>query len=105
MKASYLDKYRDIFQAVRNKVYAKTVFPGVSPNEYTTINSTLSPGDVDTMSHSLIFDPNDDMLYSMGDGVEAYVSQVNELLDGGGFHMDEALDAWYDALMGEIQNS
>ncbi|KAM0344946.1 hypothetical protein ACHAPU_007080 [Fusarium lateritium] len=47
---------------------------------------------------------NDDVTFSMGDGVEAYVSQVNEFLDGGGFNVDEALDAWYDALMGEIQN-
>ncbi|KAJ4263355.1 hypothetical protein NW762_006174 [Fusarium torreyae] len=105
MKAPYLEKYRDLFQAVRNKVYAKTMFTGISPNEATTLNSTLSSGDIDAMSHNLIFDPDDDMIYSMGDGVEAYVNQVNELLDGGGFNVDEALDAWYGALMGEIQSS
>ncbi|KAF4969192.1 hypothetical protein FSARC_3568 [Fusarium sarcochroum] len=105
MKASYLERYRDLFQAVRNKVYAKTIFTNISSSESTTMNSNLSPGDVDTMSHNLIFDPDDDMIYSMGDGVEAYVNQVNEFLDGGGFNVDEALDAWYDALMGEIQSN
>ncbi|KAJ4016229.1 hypothetical protein NW766_004420 [Fusarium irregulare] len=54
-----------------------------------------------TDSQNLIYD---DIMYSMGDGVEAYVNQVSEFLDGGGFNVDEALDAWYDALMGEIQS-
>ncbi|KAI1068575.1 hypothetical protein LB507_004261 [Fusarium sp. FIESC RH6] len=81
MKTQHLLKYKELFQAVRNKVYAK------------------APTAMD--SQDLIYD---DIMYSMGDGVEAYVNQVNEFLDGGGFNVDEALDAWYDALMGEIQN-
>ncbi|KAJ4022898.1 hypothetical protein NW752_003353 [Fusarium irregulare] len=81
MKAQHLTKYKELFQAVRNKVYLKT----------TTA----------TDSQNLIYD---DIMYSMGDGVEAYVNQVSEFLDGGGFNVDEALDAWYDALMGEIQS-
>ncbi|KAG4264829.1 hypothetical protein FPRO03_00113 [Fusarium proliferatum] len=98
MRAPYLSKYKDLFQAVRNKVYAKTIFTSISPG---AMNSTISPG---TMSQGLILNPSDDIMFSMGDGVEAYVNQVNEFLDGGGFNVDEALDAWYDALMGEIQN-
>lgn len=98
MRAPYLTKYKDLFQAVRNKVYAKTIFTSISPG---AMNSTISPG---TMSQGLIFNATDDIMFSMGDGVEAYVNQVNEFLDGGGFNVDEALDAWYDALMGEIQN-
>lgn len=81
MKAQHLTKYKDLFQAVRNKVYTKTT---------TAIDS-----------QNLILD---EMMYSMGDGVEAYANQVSEFLDGGGFNVDEALDAWYDALMGEIQS-
>lgn len=81
IKAQHLTKYRELFQAVRNKVYAK------------------APTAMD--SQNLIYD---DIMYSMGDGVEAYVNQVSEFLDGGGFNVDEALDAWYDALMGEIQS-
>ncbi|KAJ4137193.1 hypothetical protein NW768_002774 [Fusarium equiseti] len=81
MKAQHVTKYKDLFQAVRNKVYSKTT---------TAIDS-----------QNLIYD---DIMYSMGDGVEAYVNQVSEFLDGGGFNVDEALDAWYDALMGEIQS-
>jgi hypothetical protein len=84
MKAHHLTKYKELFQAVRNKVYSKTTAAINSPN--------------------LIFNPNEEIMYSMGDGVEAYVNQVSEFLDGGGFNVDEALDAWYDALMGEIQN-
>ncbi|KAJ4125757.1 hypothetical protein NW765_001531 [Fusarium oxysporum] len=98
MRAPYLAKYKDLFQAVRNKVYAKTIFTSITPG---AMDSTISPG---TLSQGLIFNPNDDIMFSMGDGVEAYVNQVNEFLDGGGFNVDEALDAWYDALMGEIQN-
>ena len=81
MKAQHLTKYKDLFQAVRNKVYTQT--------------STTRD------SQNLIYD---DIMYSMGDGVEAYVNQVSEFLDGGGFNVDEALDAWYDALMGELQS-
>jgi hypothetical protein len=33
------------------------------------------------------------------------MNQVNEFLDGGGFDVDEALNAWYDALMEEMQDS
>ena len=81
MKAQHLTKYRDLVQAVRNKVYSET------------------PTAVD--SQNLIYD---DMMYSMGEGVEAYVNQVSEFLDRGGFNVDDALDAWYDALIGELQN-
>ncbi|KAF5675768.1 purine utilization positive regulator [Fusarium heterosporum] len=98
MRAPSLRKYKDLFLAVRNKVYAKT---SLSRMTIGTINSSITPGSI---SEGLIFNPNDDVMFSMGDGVEAYVSQVNEFLDGGGFNVDEALDAWYDALMGEIQN-
>ncbi|KAF4999918.1 hypothetical protein FGRMN_2156 [Fusarium graminum] len=98
MRAPYWRKYKDLFQAVRNKVYAKTSFTGMTPG---AMSSSITPGSI---SQGLIFNPNDDIMFSMGDGVEAYVSQVNEFLDGGGFNVDEALDAWYDALMGEIQN-
>ncbi|KAM6517985.1 hypothetical protein FSOLCH5_006756 [Fusarium solani] len=56
-------------------------------------------------SEGLTFDVNDEMVYSMGDGMEAYMNQVNEFLDGGGFDVDEALNAWYDALMEEMQDS
>ncbi|KAF9773693.1 hypothetical protein IL306_008452 [Fusarium sp. DS 682] len=98
MGAPYLGKYKDLFQAVRNKVYAKTIFTSISPG---AMNSSISPG---TMSQGLIFNPSDDPMFSMGDGVEAYVNQVNQFLDGGGLNVDEALDAWYDALMGEIQS-
>ncbi|KAJ4184952.1 hypothetical protein NW755_008866 [Fusarium falciforme] len=56
-------------------------------------------------SEGLTFDVNDEMVYSMGDGVEAYMNQVNEFLDGGGFDVDEALNAWYEALMEEMQGN
>ncbi|KAI6764366.1 hypothetical protein HG530_008155 [Fusarium avenaceum] len=104
MKARHLEKFRHIFQAVRDKVYAKTTFSGISPTGSTAMSSILSPQSVDALSQNLIFNPNNDIVYSMGDGVEAYVNQVSEFLDGGGFNVDEALDAWYDALMGEIQS-
>lgn len=104
MKARHLEKFRHIFQAVRNKVYSKTTFSGISPTGSTAMSSILSPQSVDALSQNLIFNPNNDIVYSMGDGVEAYVNQVSEFLDGGGFNVDEALDAWYDALMGEIQS-
>ncbi|KAF5003948.1 hypothetical protein FDECE_9537 [Fusarium decemcellulare] len=104
MKAPYLTRYRDLFQAVRNKVYASRVFPDASPNESATVNSALS-SEAYAPSQNLIFDPNDEMMYSMGDGVEAYMTQVNEFLDGGGFDVDEALNAWYDALMEEVQGN
>ncbi|KAH7256177.1 fungal-specific transcription factor domain-containing protein [Fusarium tricinctum] len=104
MKARHLEKFRHIFQAVRNKVYSKPTFSGISPTGSTAMSSILSPESVDALSQNLIFNPNNDIVYSMGDGVEAYVNQVSEFLDGGGFNADEALDAWYDALMGEIQN-
>ncbi|KAJ3538253.1 hypothetical protein NM208_g5994 [Fusarium decemcellulare] len=105
MKVPYLTRYRDLFQAVRNKVYASRIFTETSPNESATINSTISPGEAYAPTQNLIFDPNDDMMYSMGDGVEAYVTQVNEFLDGGGFDVDEVLNAWYDALMEEVQGN
>jgi hypothetical protein len=104
MKARHLEKFRHMFQAVRNKVYSKTTLSGISPNGSTAMSSILSPQSVDALSQNLIFNPTNDIMYSMGDGVEAYVNQVSEFLDGGGFNVDEALDAWYDALMGEIQN-
>ncbi|KAM0313926.1 hypothetical protein ACHAPQ_011939 [Fusarium lateritium] len=105
MKAPHLQRFRHIFQAVRNKVYFKATFSGISPDGTTGMGSILSPQSVDALSQNLIFNPNNDIMYSMGDGVEAYVNQVSEFLDGGGFNVDEALDAWYDALMGEVQNS
>jgi hypothetical protein len=98
MRGPYLTMYRDLFQAVRNKVHAKTTFSSITPGART---STISAS---TMSQELIFNPSDDIKFSIVDGVEAYVNQVNEFLDGGGFNVDKALDAWYDALMGEIQN-
>lgn len=102
MKATYLDKYKELFKAVRNKVYSKTTFTDISPlGNPTTLGSMLSPN-VGALSQNLIL--NEDDMYSMGDGVEAYLNQVSEFLDGGGFNVDEALDAWYDALMGEIEN-
>jgi hypothetical protein len=100
MKASHLTNYKELFQAVRSKVYSKASFTCASPNDPMTMGSVLSP-DVDSMSQSHI---SNDIMYSMGSGMEAYINQVSEYLDGGGFNVDEALDTWYDALMGEIQS-
>ncbi|KAM5341698.1 hypothetical protein ACJ41O_014729 [Fusarium nematophilum] len=105
MKAPYLTRYRDLFQAVKNKVYAKAFFATTSPNGTLSANSALTSGDAYATSQNLIFNPGDDMMYSMSDGVEAYMNQVNEFLDGGGFDVDEALNTWYDALMGEMQGN
>ncbi|KAM0427808.1 hypothetical protein ACHAPT_007265 [Fusarium lateritium] len=104
MKAPYLARYRDIFQAVRNKVYARGMATESSTMESIITNSTV-PSEPHVQPQDLTFDASDDMIYSMGDGVEAYMNQVNEFLDGGGFDVDEALNAWYDALMEEMQGN
>ncbi|KAJ4218450.1 hypothetical protein NW759_008344 [Fusarium solani] len=104
MKGSHITRYRDLFQAVRNKVYSRTSVTETSPMESIHVDPTAPPEPYAT-SEGLTFDVNDEMVYSMGDGVEAYMNQVNELLDGGGFDVDEALNAWYEALMEEMQGN
>ena len=104
MKGSHITRYRDLFQAVRNKVYSRTSVTETSPMESIHVDPTAPPEPYAT-SEGLTFDVNDEMVYSMGDGVEAYMNQVNELLDGGGFDVDEALNAWYEALMEEMQGT
>ncbi|KAI8677914.1 Fungal-trans domain-containing protein [Fusarium keratoplasticum] len=106
MKGSHLTRYRDLFQAVRNKVYSRTSVTETSPMESIHVDPTAPPPpEPYVTSEGLTFDVNDEMVYSMGDGVEAYMNQVNEFLDGGGFDVDEALNAWYEALMEEMQSN
>ena len=99
MKAKNLTRYRDIFNAVRSRVYVESILPTTSlTNGMVSQISPVSSRDIYESTGDISLG---DML-QMSDGIEAYVSQVNEFLDVENFGMDEAMNAWYDALMEEM---
>ncbi|KPM44938.1 hypothetical protein AK830_g1587 [Neonectria ditissima] len=74
MKAVYLVRYRDLFQA----------------------NCT---------SEGLDFGGEDTMMQPAGEGMETYLSQVNDFLEGGMMNMDETLNVWYESMVQELQDN
>ncbi|KAL1873616.1 hypothetical protein VTK73DRAFT_803 [Phialemonium thermophilum] len=102
MKAPYLARFRDLLLALRQKVYAEVLLSEASPNEMASQRSVMSSGGMFDTDAGLGFE---DMVYSTNDNLEAYMSQVNEVLDGSLFDVDEAINAWYDSLMEEVQGS
>ncbi|KAH7145604.1 fungal-specific transcription factor domain-containing protein [Dactylonectria estremocensis] len=104
MKATNLTRYRDLFQAVRTRVYADSTPVGQSTDE-----SPSQPMDVPSVglynaSENMDFGGEDGMIYSTGNDMETYLSQVNDFLEGGMLDMDDTLNAWYDAVVQELQN-
>ncbi|KAL6400967.1 hypothetical protein AUP68_16687 [Ilyonectria robusta] len=104
MRAMNLIRYRDLFQAVRIKVYADPTSMDAPTDE-----SPSQPMDIPSVglyngSEGLEFGGEDSMIYPAGEGMETYLSQVNDFLEGGMVDMDDTLNAWYDAVVQELQN-
>ncbi|KAM0274317.1 hypothetical protein ACHAQH_007950 [Verticillium albo-atrum] len=102
LKFPGLNKYKDLFQAVRNKVYAEFMAPPRA--SFATHESFMGPESLDSMSvGSLGFDGGSNLLFAEDNGMETYLNQVTGFFDGGIMDMDEALNAWYGAVMEEMQ--
>lgn len=102
LKLTGLNKYKDLLQAVRNKVYAESMAPprtAITPHE-----SFMGPESLDSMSvGSMGYDAGSSLLFAEDKGMETYLNQVTGFFDGGIMDMDEALNAWYGAVMEEMQ--
>ncbi|KAH6900005.1 fungal-specific transcription factor domain-containing protein [Thelonectria olida] len=107
MKAPNLIRYRDLFRAVRSKVYEDATPTDASAYESSIRNTEVPPtrgGAYDTTG-VLDFQGDDDMMYPAGESMETYLDQVNDFLEGGMVDMDEALYAWYDVVVQEMQDN
>lgn len=93
-----LKRYQDLFQAVRDKVYAGPVLGAAVPmmGEMPESYSTMSSADVNYGGESNLFFAGDK-------SIETYMSHVSSFFDGGVMDMDDALSAWYEGVMEEIQ--
>lgn len=100
MKASHLTRHRDILMGARNRVYADAILSEASPNEIASYRSTVSSHILDPAGG-----PGSGGVIYMGDGLEAYLNQVNEFLDDENYGMDEAINAWYHALMEDFNGN
>lgn len=105
MKEKNLLRYKDLFQAVRLKVYAKSNFtdhthqgPLAQPSGLTP---SIPPLPLYSSFESVPPDSTEEMVSLTGD---AYLSEVDGFLEGGLFDMDDALNAWYTTMLEEIQN-
>ncbi|KAH6695451.1 fungal-specific transcription factor domain-containing protein [Plectosphaerella plurivora] len=87
-----LKRYGDLLQAVKTKVYSASILTRAGPQP---MAEPYTVGSVDTNAPDLFF--------SGDKGVEMYMSHVSSFFDDGVLDMDEALTAWYEAVMEEIQ--
>jgi hypothetical protein len=98
MKTNSLVSYRDLFQAVRNKVYSLSVqIPGRADPLTSLTPPTISEfsGSVESLPVVSAEDAN-----ITGD---AYLSQVDDLLDEEMFDLDDSLSAWYISMIDEMR--
>jgi hypothetical protein len=98
MKTNSLVSYRDLFQAVRNKVYSPSVqIPGRAGPLTSLTPPTVSEfsGSVESLPVVSAEDAN-----ITGD---AYLNQVDDLLDEEMFDMDDSLSAWYSSMLDEMR--
>lgn len=104
MRAMHLIRYRDLFQAVRIKVYTDPTSMDAPTDESPTQPMDIPSVGLYNGSEGLEFGGEDSMMYPAGEGMETYLSQVNDFLEGGMVDMDDTLNAWYDAVVQELQN-
>lgn len=55
-------------------------------------------------SEGLDFGGEDSLMHPAGEGMETYLSQVNDFLEGGMMDMDETLNVWYESMVQELQD-
>lgn len=83
-------RYRDVFRAVRLRVYLNAP-SSIRDNPPSTGSSGMELGAGITRI--------DDGLPMLGEEIDSYINQVSDLFDGGTFELDEALNDWYVTLM------
>jgi hypothetical protein len=87
-----LKRYGDLLQAVKTKVYSGSVLARAGQQP---VAEPYSLGAIEVNAPDLFF--------SGDKGVEMYMSHVSSFFDDGVVDMDDALSAWYEAVMEEIQ--
>lgn len=96
LKAENLRRYRDLLEALRSKVYSDKLTTSGNVQMYDSISPVT--GQTEDASASL------QMFGMNGEGIETYLSQVSDFMDVGLFDVDESLNAWYHALVEEVQH-
>lgn len=87
-----LKRYVNLLQAVKTKVYSASIVARIGPQPVTEPYS---------LGVTEVGGP--DVFFSGDKGVEMYMNHVSSFFDDGLVDMDEALTAWYEAVMEEIQ--
>jgi hypothetical protein len=105
-----LSKFRDLFAALRTKIYASATATSavdnhrtIPPPQVTSAPFFSNPADVMEGVDSAATDAN--MMFSGPDGLESYLSQVSTIFDDQMINIDDTLTAWYGSVLDDIGES